>query len=55
MSDEYTCYLCKETFEKGVSDEEAMAEKDALWPDVPVDDCELVCDDCFKMMGLNNG
>ena len=48
----YTCACCKETFEKGWSDEEADAEREELFPDMTEDDCELVCDGCFeKIMG----
>jgi hypothetical protein len=49
-SNTYTCALCGGTFEKGLTDEEALAEKDALFPGVPLEDCDIVCDDCFHMM-----
>lgn len=51
MTDKFTCAICARTFTKGQSDEEALAELKANF-DVPVEDCDLVCDDCFKEMGL---
>ncbi len=50
MPDTYDCALCGGTFNKGRSDEEAMAEKAALFPGVPAEECDLVCDDCFVLM-----
>ena len=55
MGDGYTCALCKGVFEKGWSDEEALEEKIYLWGHIPRADCDLVCDDCFKKMGLTDG
>jgi hypothetical protein len=48
---EYKCAACGGVFEKGWSDEEALAELDATFG-VPVEDCALVCDDCYREMGL---
>jgi len=50
---EFTCAACGGTFQTEWSDEEAMAEKDGLWPGVSIADCDVICDDCFK--GLNHG
>jgi hypothetical protein len=45
----FTCAICKETFNQGWTDEEALQEKKELgWDDVPMDNCMEVCDDCFK-------
>lgn len=49
---EYRCAECGEVFVKGWSDAEATAERETLFPCVAEDDCALVCDDCFKAMGL---
>jgi len=50
----FTCAKCKETFESGWSDEEALQEKDQIFPDITIDKCEVICDDCFnEIMGLN--
>lgn len=51
-SNEYKCCVCEGVFEKGWTDEEAKKEKDELFGDVPLEDCCLVCDDCYKNMGL---
>lgn len=46
----YTCARCRKTYEYGRPDGEALAEKDALWPDVPLDECDIICDDCFRTL-----
>lgn len=45
---EFTCYACSETFEKGWSDEEAMAEFGSTFPSADLEECSVVCDDCYK-------
>lgn len=50
MTATFTCALCGETYEKDWTDEEAEAEKDQLWGDVPLEECEIICDDCFKQV-----
>lgn len=50
MGETFICQLCEQTFEKGWSDKDAEAEKDALWGDVPLDDCGVVCDDCWQQI-----
>lgn len=52
MSNTFTCAVCRETFEKGWSDEEAREELGETFPDFEPQDCELVCDDCYKRMGF---
>jgi hypothetical protein len=44
----YVCARCFSTIEKGRSDAEAVAEKQEHFPDVPLDDCDVICDDCFR-------
>lgn len=51
MSDKYTCTACGETFNKGWSDEKAKAELDETFG-MPVEECDLVCDGCYKKMGF---
>jgi PHP family Zn ribbon phosphoesterase len=51
-SNEYKCATCGGVFEKGWSDDEAVAELDATFVVVPVEDCVLVFDDCYRKMGL---
>jgi hypothetical protein len=46
--DTFTCEVCGGTFDKGRSDEEAMAEMRATWqPHEGDDDLGTVCDPCF--------
>ena len=46
---QYTCSLCKETFEKGWTDSEAIAEYVATFTEEEREDVtEVVCDDCYK-------
>ena len=44
----FVCSMCQQTFDKGWLDEEAKAEKLAIFGDFPESECELVCDDCFQ-------
>ena len=48
-SDEYTCGMCGETFTKSWSDDDAMDEHEAMFPDHkgPV---AVICDDCFHKL-----
>jgi len=48
MNNTYTCAHCRGTFEKGWSDEEAMKEKDRDYAQFPIEECALVCDDCYQ-------
>lgn len=50
--EEFTCGMCQGTFTKSRSDDEAEAEKTALWGDIPLSECAVVCGDCFEAMGL---
>jgi len=52
MSDTYVCEKCKKEYPKGSSDEEMLEEKRHLFPKVNVDDCAVICDDCWKAMGF---
>lgn len=52
MTDKYTCAACKEEFDTGWIDEEATTELAQTFPGVAKEDCSLVCDDCYKKMGL---
>lgn len=47
--DEFRCELCKGTYEKAWSDEEAKKEAKDLWSKDPERvDMAIVCDDCYK-------
>jgi hypothetical protein len=48
MSNEYQCCVCGGTFLKTVSDEEVIAELTRDFPGYSVEECGLVCDDCYK-------
>lgn len=50
MSDTYTCATCRETYNKGWTDEEAKKEKDDSFPEFEIEDCAMVCDDCYNKM-----
>ncbi len=47
MAKDYKCSLCGGVFETTVSDEEAMAESRAIFGDVPPEQLDVVCDDCW--------
>lgn len=49
---EYKCTCCKGIFTKGWSDEEAKAELADTFPGFEEEECDLVCDDCYKKMGF---
>ena len=50
-ANEYKCAICGGIFEKGWTDEEAIKEmKDNFGKEMTVDDCGLVCDDCYNEM-----
>jgi hypothetical protein len=47
MANQFKCAGCKGIFDRGDEDE-ADQERQALWGDVPVEECEIVCNDCFE-------
>lgn len=53
MADTYICASCGGTFDKGWSDDEAEAELASTFA-VPKEDCDIVCDDCYKAMGFGS-
>ena len=50
MSDTYECANCGGTFEKGVTDDEALAELNETLPGIPVEECAMFCDDCYNLV-----
>lgn len=40
--------MCKETFEEGRSEEEAIAEMKENFGDIPKDERAVICDDCYN-------
>ena len=52
----YTCAICDQMFEKGLTDDEAEEQFHREFPGTPyeMDALCLVCDDCFKIMKENS-
>ncbi len=48
MSDTFKCAMCGLTFRKARPDQEALEETRRNFGDVPPEDLEVVCDDCYK-------
>ncbi len=44
----FTCALCKQTFPKGWTDDEAMAEFKENFPRTPPEFATQVCDGCYQ-------
>jgi hypothetical protein len=47
---EYKCQTCKGIFNKGWSDEEALAEFRGYFPDLPMEEAGVICDICYQKM-----
>ena len=47
-TNEYICAICKGVFEKTTPEDEALAELKEYFGDVSVEDCDIVCDDCWE-------
>jgi len=45
---EYRCALCQGVFDKGWTDEEAQAELQRDFGNVPTESQMTVCDDCYQ-------
>lgn len=45
----YKCAICKGKFIKGQTDEEAERELKENYPGYSIEECELVCDDCYNI------
>lgn len=48
MGEEYTCAMCKGVFERTTPEDKALAELEEFFGDISVDDCDIVCDDCWQ-------
>ena len=48
MTNTFQCAMCKGVFEKGQSEEEALAELKQHFGDIPPEECGMVCDDCWQ-------
>lgn len=48
--DEFTCDVCRGTFSKSRSDEDAAAEADAAFSPDELEAAGVVCEDCWQKM-----
>lgn len=48
MTEKYKCAVCGGVFERTTPEDEARAELKEFFGDVSVDDCDIVCDDCWE-------
>ncbi len=48
----YTCAICGGTFETDRPEEDVIEELNQVFGNVPIQECEIVCDDCYKKLGL---
>lgn len=46
----YHCEKCGEDFEGTQSEEEALEELAGRFPGYTQEDCDIVCDDCYKIL-----
>lgn len=46
----FTCACCQGVFNKEGTDEEAAAELAAAYPGTTMDECDLVCDECYTAL-----
>lgn len=51
---EYTCSMCGESCISDWSQEEAVAEKERDFGDVPLEECDQVCDVCYQKISPAN-
>lgn len=49
---QFKCAMCQQTFDKAWTDEEAEDELKETFGSIPVDQCDVVCDDCYKKLGF---
>lgn len=45
---EYQCAVCRNIYEKGWTDEEALTESKSIWGEIPEEEQAVICDDCFN-------
>ncbi len=50
-----TCAACGEEFHTCTSKEEALEKLRDLWGEIPLSECGVVCDDCFKKIMAREG
>ena len=47
---EYKCAVCQNVYEKGQTDEEAQVELENNFGHFELEECDIVCDDCYKII-----
>lgn len=52
VEDIFTCYICKQIFEKQWSDDEAYNEAVEIWGEkaVKTEEMETLCDECYHLV-----
>ena len=50
MDNTFQCHLCRETFGKAWTDEEALEELNRDFPGYKPEECVILCDDCHKLV-----
>lgn len=55
MGKEFKCVMCKGVFNKEQTDEDAEDELKRNFPGFDKEDCEIVCDDCYKKIHKDIG
>lgn len=48
MADTYKCAICRGIFSKAISDDEAAEALKDEFPGFDVEQCDVVCDDCYQ-------
>lgn len=48
LNNQYTCACCHGAYDKGWTEEEAEKELGENFPDHEKEDCDIVCDDCYR-------
>lgn len=49
-ANQFKCAICEQTFDKDWTDKEAEAELMEHFGNYSKEDCDIVCDDCYKRM-----
>ena len=49
-NNKFKCYRCKNIFRKGLTDAEAEKQLEKEFPGYIAEECEVVCDNCYKEM-----
>lgn len=50
MAREFKCALCKGEFESAWTEQEAEQELSEKFPGIEKEDCDPVCDECYKLI-----